>query len=72
MNYWLVYYFIHNWNWIEEKINLLYSLKNKILGLINKINTKKSYSYLIDSIIDINKANLSYEIYYQKTEILTN
>lgn len=54
---------------IEEKINLLYRLKNIILDLINKINTKKYYSYLIDSIIDINKANLSYEIYYQKTKI---
>jgi len=42
--------------------------KHHILNLINRINNKKSYSYLIDSIIDINKANLSYEIYYQKIE----
>ena len=53
---------------IEEKINLLNRIKYPILSLINRINNKKSYSYLIDSIIDINKANLSYEIYYQKIE----
>lgn len=52
---------------IEEKINLLKYIKNPILGLIDRIKTKESYSYLIDSIIDINKANLSYEI-YQKIE----
>lgn len=54
---------------LKNYLSVTIHIKNKILNLINRINTKKSYSYLIDSIIDINKANLSYEIYYQKTEI---